>query len=180
MALSLSDLPGAGWRQVGEKSWRIGSTFPRDRDEATRRAHQAGLYTAARFFMKNEIELGFSAQVSAYASSEDAASRVSALPALTLNNHGRTLMSERTFEDRMIPGVSRSKVFEQFSSDREGSGFGQYAGGCQGNILFIVSCTTIQYGRRDEPEERWSWSELVALAQLQADKVRRLQNEPTS
>ena len=178
LALALSDLPGAGWAQVGERSWRVGATFPREKDEAVRRAHHAGLYTAARFFMKDGLELGFSSQVAEYTSLEDAASRVPLLPAQMLHNHGRTRLRERVFEEESIPGVSPSIVFEQFSTDRDGAGFGQYAGGSAGGALFVVACTTIQFGRHDEPDERWSWPDLLALAELQAEKIRRAQNEP--
>ena len=177
LALALSDLPGAGWAQVGEKSWRIGATFPREKDEAVRRAHHAGLYTGARFFKKGGLELGFSSQVAEYTSAEDAASRVRTLPAQTLKSHGRTVITQRIFEDEEVPGVDHSIVFEQFSAGMDGSGFGQYAGGCESNVLFLVACTTIEYGLREEPSSRWPWSELLALAALQSDKVRRLQNE---
>ena len=95
----------------------------------------------------------------------------------SLHNHGRTRLRERIFEEESIPGVSPSIVFEQFSTDRDGAGFGQYAGGSAGGVLFVVACTTIEYGLREEPGSRWPWSELLALAALQSDKVRRLQNE---
>jgi len=178
MTLSLADLPGRGWTQVGEKSWRVGSTIPREKSDATRRAHQARLYSATRYFAKDGLEWGFWSQVAEYVSREDAASKVSSLPAQILSSHGRTLRTQ-TMLDWRVPGVEGPLVFEQSSAGKDGSFLGQYAGGLVGNVVFVVACTTTQFGRRDEPTERWPWPELIDVASLQAKKIARIQNELT-
>jgi hypothetical protein len=178
LTLSVADFPDADWTQVGEKSARIGVGIGRERSDATRRARDAGLFSAVRFFEKRDLELGFWAQIAQYATPEDASSRVSTLPAQILHSHGRTLVRERTLEDERVPGVAHSIVFEQSSTGRDGSGAGHYAGGSEGDVLFVVACTTIHYGRHDEADVRWPWSELLTLAELQADKIRRLKSPP--
>jgi hypothetical protein len=102
------------------------------------------------------------------------------LPAQVLKDRSRTVRKESTFTDMAIPGVSDSIVFEQSSTGRDGSGVGQYAGASVGHVLFTVACTTIDYGRHDDTDARWPWSELLALAERQARKIRRIQDEPTN
>ncbi len=73
MLLPLSDIPGVGWRQVAQTSWRIGMVAgPAEFLEIGRRALHTGGFNALRRFAQDDPQRGFFTQVAPFASSQDA------------------------------------------------------------------------------------------------------------
>jgi hypothetical protein len=172
MLLEQTDLPGADWSSIGDRSWR--PIFIARHDDVTRRARHTGAYVALRFFSQSTSNRSLWIQVAPFASSDDADARVPILRNRILNNPGRSVVKETVFDDRRIIGASRSTIFEQSSSGRGGIGLGRYAGGSVGNVAFMVACTVVGNG---SPIDIWPWSDVMDLAELQANKIQLIPRE---
>ncbi|MBF6558086.1 MAG: hypothetical protein IVW52_18420 [Acidimicrobiales bacterium] len=73
-------------------------------------------------------------------------------------------MADGVVEDRVLPGVADTWMFEKSTTGTEGDTSACYVAGTIGRILFITCFS--------RSGALWPWAEVMELARLQAEKVR--------
>jgi hypothetical protein len=163
MLLGVVDLAGSGWEMLEELTWRTGAIG--SPTEGARRAGRAGSVTAWRSFEQAPSRWLW-AEIIPYTSSGDAESAIPHLRPSFLPNPQTevTVTAERTIGDQVVAGVTAPLVFEQTTAGSQGPSASRYVAGTVDRVVLIVACS----GYADA----WSWSDVVALAASQADKIR--------
>jgi hypothetical protein len=159
MVLSTSELPGVGWKQRTQHSWRIGSS--RIINEEARRAYEQGLFAALRSFrLSNVRELDL--EVVPYSSVDDARSMI---PKLWRNRtpypNSLTVAEEQIIDGRKVPEISDPWLLEQRSAGI--ATVVRVIIGRVDHVVLSVGCIAL----RDD----WPWDEVEVLASLQGKKV---------
>jgi hypothetical protein len=170
MLLGTEDLGGPGWTVVEERTWPTGELDPAS--DKSRRALDAGGITAWRSLAQPEPPSSAWVEVVPYASAEDAVRSLRQVPRYFVGTSkpGEEVTAERVVEDRTLPGVRDTWMFEKAATGPEGAVVTRYAGGTVDRILFLTCLSGA--------EGRWSWPDLVDLATRQAARVRSLTTAP--
>ena len=161
--LSVADLPGSGWRMTDERAWRTGRVG--DDTEWSRRARDAGLLTAWRSFELDQAGRWLWVQVTPFVSDADAASALRAVPGRFLTNVRAevTVTAGTDVEPLALRGQSAGWAHEQQTEGRGGKGIALYS-------AFVVDSTLAALAASGFTDS-WSWTGLLDLAQIQADRL---------
>ena len=148
---------------IDERAWRTGRVG--DEAEWSRRARDAGLLTAWRSFEQDAAGRWLWVQVSPFVSEADAASALQAIPERFLRNlRAEVRVTAGTdVEPLTLRGQSVGWAHEQRTEGRRGKGIVLYS-------AFVVDSTLAALAASGFTDS-WSWSDLVDLAQTQADRV---------
>lgn len=166
MLLESSQLPGAGWTVLDQRSWRTG--FTSKTGEAARRARRARRFSAIRSFELAAQSRWVWVEVMPFATAVDAEAVLPSLPTLIVNNPRAkvTVTGERRLgPDEVAEMAQYPFVYEQATAGEHGPSASRYAAGTVGHVVFIVA--TSEYG------EGWSWAEVASVA---ASLVARIRN----
>ncbi len=165
LLLGSDDLPGADWQVVEERSWPTGGLDTES--EKSRRAVAVGCITAWRKLGQPQSPDVVWVEVVPYASTEDAALSLTQIPRFFTgpSQPDETVMAGQVVDDRSLPGVTRTWLYEKASTGPGGDIVSRYVAGVVGRGL-VITCF-VGNG------ERWPWDEVIGLAVRQADRVRR-------
>jgi hypothetical protein len=167
MLVEPTDLPGGGWRTIGERSFRIG--FRIGASEVARSARHTGAFASSRYFEQAPAMSRYCwLEVMPYASAADAKS---VLPDLetSIVRDPRTEATGvgRRIEPQEAPEVADYPfVYETPISGRNGPSTPRMVGGIVAHVVFVVSCSEAGPG--------WSWSEVAPVGAAQALKIRTI------
>ncbi len=167
MLLAPSDLPGTGWRQLGEGSWRMGMS--RRFGSISRRARKSGSCTALRRYRQEDPPRGVFIQIGPWASAEDArtvAGQARSAGGMTWT--GVTRLDERQVNDVDVPDLDDSLVWEHRNQRGDFLGYQRFISGRVENVVLMVSGTSQDPGM--------AWDDLVSIVTSQAEKLRTQQD----
>ena len=174
MLLDDEDLPGDGWKVLGQGSWRTG--FAARPSDAARRARHARTFTAIRNFHQSGASRWCWIEVIPFVSQSDAEAVLADLPSIFVRNPGikGTITQERRVSPHDAPEAAAYPfVYEYAVISKYGESFPRMIGGVVDRILFLVS--TSEYGAG---LAGWSWQEVVDVASLQSVKIERQLRSP--
>jgi hypothetical protein len=165
MLLGPADLPGTGWEVVEERHWPTGQLDPSS--EKSQRALGADCVTAWRSLTQVDPARSAWVEVVPYFTPEDARLSLHQVPRFFVGTtpEGETVVEERTVEDRSMPGVEDTWMFEKTTSGPDGTTRARYVGGAVDRVL-VLTCFS-------SSAEFWPWAEVLELASHQSDRVRR-------
>jgi hypothetical protein len=163
LLVEVSDLPGSGWRQIDERTWRTGSGGS---DEGwAARAQEMNSITAWRSFESKSDQRWIWAQVAPMASSEDAVAAVAAAPSKGLANLRRRgeVVESGEVESPVVPGAAA--VCAHGSTVEFGDALmrSSIVAASIGAVVFVVAFTA----GVDDP----SWGDLDRVLAAQAARV---------
>jgi len=167
MLLEPSQLPGAGWTLLDQRSWRTG--FTSKPSEAARRARHARRFSAIRSFELAAASRWVWVEVMPFATAADAEAALPSLPTLFVSNPRAkvTVTGERRLEpDEIAEMADYPFVYEQTTSGEHGPSASRYAAGTVRHVVFIVA--TSAFG------EGWSWTEVASVAASQVAGIRNV------
>jgi len=148
-----------------DRTWPTGELDPAS--EKSRRARRAGVVTAWRTFRQPGSVRSAWVEVVPYATEEDAALSLRQSPRYFTGTNGpdENLVAEQVVEDRGLPGVPDAWLYEKTVRGPDGARHTRYVAGTVARVMFIASCS-------GEPGQ-WTWDDLLALAETQAELVLR-------
>ncbi len=163
MLLRETDLIGARWKIVEERTWPTGGLD--SESEKSRRALAFGGITAWRSLADSESARKAWFEVVPYATSEDAALSLGQVPRFFVGptQPDQAVISERVVDDQVLPGSTDTWIFEKRTSGPGGEDLSRYVGGTVDRILFLTC-----FGG---PDGVWSWADVLALTALQSARV---------
>ena len=167
MLLETSQLPGAGWAVLDQRSWRTG--FTSKTGEAARRARRARRFSAIRSFELAAESRWVWVEVMPFATAADAEAVLPRLPTLIVSNPRAkvTVTGERRLgPDEVADMAEYPFVYEQATSGEQGPSASRYAAGTVGHVVFIVA--TSEYG------EGWAWAEVASVAEPLVARIRNV------
>lgn len=164
MLLDASEFPNAGWRELGEGSWRMGMS--RRFGAISRRARRTGACSALRRYRQDKLEQGVFIQVGPYASADDAAlmaaqAQVAAWHTWT----GVERLEESQVDGMAVPDVEDALAWEHRNARGGYIGYQRFISGRVSNVVLVVA------GSAREPG--MAWDDLVLITASQASKLRR-------
>jgi hypothetical protein len=165
MLLDQSDLPGEGWRIIGERAWRTGMFGPQN--DIWRRTHSVGNFTAVRSFDQPTAPRWLLIKVVPAASKQDAEDIAPMLMSLSTPNRRAkvTVTSEGAVGNVSVTGIANPWVYEQLTSGMsEGSTSSRYVAASVDDVAILISCSGYS--------DTWPWDEVGSIAARQAAKVR--------
>jgi hypothetical protein len=164
MLLGAVDLPGEGWEVVEERTWPTGQLDPTS--EKSRRALDAGGITAWRSLAQSGPKRSAWVEVVPYATAADARLSLRQVPHFFVGVAGaeETITGERAVDDQYLPGVADTWFYKKSTTGPAGEVCARYVGGTVGEVLFLTCMSD---------REPWPWEDVVGVAGLQADRVRR-------
>lgn len=162
--LTETELPGTGWKKIGERSWRTGLAKPLS--GTSRRALMAGGFNVLRHFRSRELQKWLFIQIWTCSSPEDASVLAPRLPAARMLPRPGVNVTPREFL-QVVGGaeLENSRAWQVRTSRGELKGTQRSISGRSENVAFLVSGTV------HVPDE-WPWDELGAIATAQATKIR--------
>jgi hypothetical protein len=168
LLIESAELPGVGWEMAGDSAWRTGAWGFKPSD-AGQRAHQLGVFSAARGFTQKGADRTLWVEVMTLACEEDANGMVPILRDHLLVNPNSpvTLSAERKVQGHELPGPTYPWVYEQLTEGAiGGASVTRFVGGSTDRIVFLVACSGY--------EGNWPWDEVLAIASLQGEKIGRV------
>lgn len=163
MLLSLADLPGAGWRQIDERRWRIGGAT--ERHEWAERARRARHVTVWRSFEQAAAGRWLWTQASPLVSEADAQASLMALRAHKLRNWGAQVrvVDEEEVEPPAVSRASRVVALRQTTTGRGEEGIALYLAWAFGQVMSVVACSGTKGA--------WTWEDVANLASIQCTRI---------
>ncbi len=164
MLLPVSDLPGRGWRILGQGSWRMG--IQNRRSDISLRCRKSGEFTALRRFRQEDPPRSLFVQVGTYASETDATEAVAFEPPSDRGNRwpGVTRFAEGEITDLGVPNVDDLHGWELHTQRGERRSCHRLIQGRVDMTVFAISGTAAEPG--------WAWEDLVPIASAQARRIR--------
>lgn len=160
-----SDLPGEGWQQIRERTWRT-ARFRSDSDWV-RRAGQIGSTTGTRWFTNPQQHCKFTLSVYPLASDEDAVEAVQEGPSLR-STMAPPIGEESVITDVTIPSSPATWASEQRVVPYNGSAaVTRFLRGCSGSVLYSVVGAACE----QQPEVPPSWDVMVQVAESIAARL---------
>lgn len=161
--LAADDLPGGGWEQRDERTWRTGEAGPET--SWAIRARDVGSVTAWRSFERRDGSQGLWCQLTPLASPEDAASALVDLPSRMLANLRADVevVASRAVAPPVVPGAEHVWAQEQTTLGSRGEGVVRFLAATVGEQLFAVCAAG---------DEGWAWPGIIGLAQVQAARIK--------
>jgi hypothetical protein len=163
--LTVSELPGNGWRILDERTWKF-SEFPNlKKGETTDRAVKAGGFIAWRSFKRNEPYSGLWVQINPYASVQDAeASIPDNLSQFSKNPAFEgEVGEERPIGEFKLPGIEHATFFERSTSGGRGNSTTRVVCGNVHNAVFVLACSVTGEGL--------PWEAMISIATKQVKKI---------
>lgn len=155
-----SDLPGRGWQQVGERTWKT-ARFRSDSDWV-RRAGRINSTTGTRWFTNPQLHCKVTLSVYPLLSDEDARAAVHEGPSLR-SGLAKSLGEERIAGDVAIPSSPATWASEQLVVPHNGSpAVTRFLRGCAGPVLFSL----VGSGSEHQPDVPPAWDSLVQIAEV--------------
>ena len=163
MLLTATELPGSGWRTLGEVATRMG--MHNTLGDISRRCRESGEYMALRRFRQDDPPRGLFLQVGPYPSQADAAQAISILGTSDsgMRWEGVNRLAERTGTGIDVPNVPDVRTWEYHTQRDELRGYQRFVQGRVENVVFVVS------GSASEPG--WAWDDLVTIGSAQARRI---------
>ena len=163
MLLSVEDLPGAGWRQLDERRWRVGVWS--EGSEWAERARRARCVTAWRSFEQVGAGRWLWTQASPLVSEADAEASLVRLQAHMLRNLRAQVkvVEEGEVEPPSISRAGKVVAFRQTTIGRDGEGIALYLAWAYRHVMSVVACS----GTRGS----WAWEDVVKLASVQGRHI---------
>lgn len=164
MLLTDSELPGAGWRTLGQASFRMGMSG--QLGAVSRRARKSGEFSALRRFRQDDPGRGLFVQVGPYGSDSDAHEAVE-LAGTSVGGWtwpGVERIKVRKIDDLHVPQLDDVRAWEHRTRRGELTGYQRFISGRIGRVVVAVSGSA--------PDPGWPWEELIPIATTQAAKVR--------
>jgi hypothetical protein len=161
MLVTVTDLPGSGWKKVAESGWRNGITSLRP---VSRRAYGAGGFVALRRFSQQDPRRNLLVEVLPMANSEDAEYQVRNGRSTLLRNPADFCVEEREIEGVEVQGLVDPLIWEDVYDRRGQRGHHYNVYGRIENIAFLVQGSFLGDG--------WLWSDFLPVAVSQARKIR--------
>lgn len=159
-----SELQGAPWVVLDERTWRAGEGGSAPWQV---RARAARSIVAWRSFTQKPPSLALWAEIVPLATPEDACEALSFLPSAFLKNirDKVDLISEQEVDGPAIAGTDAKWCFEQVTRKRGvvDNTSCKFAGGVVGSFVFAIMCGGLGSG--------WTWDDVSALASRQAGKL---------
>lgn len=164
MLLTEAELPGSGWRTLGQAAFRLGMS--RRLGQISRRARKSGEFSALRRFRQDDPGRGLFVQVGPYGSESDAQQ---ALALAGTSDGGWTWpgverLHVRAVDNLDVPELDDVLAWEHRTRRAELIGYQRFVTGRVGRVVVAVSGSA--------PEPGWSWEDLIPIATAQAQKVR--------
>lgn len=162
LVLGESELPGADWRVIDERSWRTGQSG--DEGWAVR-ARESGLLTVWRSFEQADGDRWLWIQVTQLVSEVDAAEALTVVPDRLLSNARADVevIAEASVEPPSIVGVSRSWAHESRTASRRGQGVALMLAYVLGPRLVTLAASGLT--------DSWSWAEVATIAEKQGQRL---------
>lgn len=148
---------------MDERAWRTGKSGA---DGAwASRAKEAGLITAWRSFEQQKASRWLWVQATPLVSEEDAVDSLRSVPQRMLRNVRAdvTLVSSAEVEAVAVANASSGWACEQQTSSRRGAGLALYSAFVTGSTVVALAASGLAGS--------WTWTEVTALAQKQADRL---------
>jgi hypothetical protein len=164
MLLGPAEIGAPGWSIVEERVWPTGGLD--STSGKSKRALQAGCITVWRSMARTEPTRSAWVELVPYASAEDALVSLGQVPTFFVGTGpaDEEIEWERTVDDLVVPGVADTWIFEKSTTGPGGKSRARYVGGTVDRILFLVCLS--------DPAEARPWDEVLAVATMQADRVR--------
>jgi hypothetical protein len=164
MLLGPAEIGAPGWSIVEERVWPTGGLD--STSGKSKRALQAECITVWRSMARTEPTRSAWVEVVPYASVADALVSLQQVPTFFVGTGpaGEEIEWERTVDDLVVPGVADTWIFEKSTTGPGGKSHARYVGGTVDRILFLVCLS--------DPEDARPWDEALAVATMQADRVR--------
>jgi hypothetical protein len=163
MLLSVDDLPGAGWRQIDERRWRVGVSS--ERAEWAERARRARCVTVWRSFEQVGAGRWLWTQASPLVSEADAEASLIVLQAHKLKNPRAQVrvVEEGQVEPPAISRASKVLAFRQTTIGRDEEGIALYLAWAYRHVMSVLACS----GTKGS----WTWEDAVNLASIQGRHI---------
>lgn len=170
MLLSIEDLPGAGWRQIDERRWRIGVSS--EGSEWMERARRARCVTVWRSFEQVGAGRWLWTQASPLVNEADAEASLMVLQAHRLSNLRAQVRVVEEGEVEPLPISHASKVvaFRQTTIGRGGEGIALYLAWAYRHVMSVLACS----GTKGS----WTWEDAVNLASIQGRHIDEAISDP--
>jgi hypothetical protein len=164
MLLGPAEIGAPGWNIVEERVWPTGGLD--STSGKSKRALEAGCITVWRSMARTDPTRSAWVEVVPYASPEDALVSLQQVPTFFVGTGpaDEEIEWERTVDDLVVPGVADTWIFEKSTTGPGGKSHARYVGGTVHRILFLVCLS--------DPEAARPWDEVLAVATMQADRVR--------
>jgi len=166
MLLDVEDLPGEGWRRLGESSWRTGTGGIRS--DGLKRAREAGSISAQRRFRRGDLQR-MTIVIVPFASAADAKALETELRAGVIPYHpSKWKVASETIADYREGMLSLENpwAIEQRLEGTSGRALRRVASGTIDRFFIGVGSFS--------PDSRFTWEEICAIADLQGTKVKRV------
>jgi hypothetical protein len=162
MLITVSDLPGSGWRELGAGAWRAGVG---ESGEAAHRARKTGEFTAKRTFRNDESEFGVMVQILPLANSADAELQVRRPPLESegVRWKGVTTIESQVVKDLEVPGADHFIAWENLNERDGRRGYSRKIKAQVGRLVSYVQCSKMGDG--------CEWSTAVEVATAQVAKL---------
>ena len=161
--LDTADLPGDGWRQLDQRSWRAGEI---DRGASwAKNARAAGSIVGWRSFQQAQPRRWLWTQMVVLPSPQDARAALDSLAGAGLRNlRARVrVTADRDVAAPVVPGASAIRAREQLTDGRGGAG--------RVLMLSLLKDRALTVLAASGTDGAWDWADLTAIAESQ---VRRL------
>jgi hypothetical protein len=165
MLLTARDLPGGGWKQADQRTWRSGEADP---DSAwARRARDIRSVTAWRSFENAGTSRWLWCQVTPLASASDAEAALDDLPRRLLKNLRAevSVVGSRDVDPPALEHSGRVWAHEQETEGPTGRGVTLLVAAAVGRMVTAVAGSSLGAG--------WTWDSFGIVASLQAERVAR-------
>lgn len=165
MRLDVEDLPDSGWRVFSERTFRTGA-WGTTRSPEAGRAYRLGLFSSVISYEQTPGHSAVGVTLRQYADESDAIRRLPHVREMWGRNPNSrvTVAEERVVNDIQIEGVTHTLVIEQETIGLDYPTVTRIVAGVVGRVLFNIKCSGLL--------DTWPWEKVIALASLQASKIR--------
>ncbi len=167
LLLSLTELPGAGWIQLGDQVMRMGVLIKPPPYEWIARAGKAGHFSAVRMFEQSSTQSALMVQVLPLASHEDALLAMSDLDTQSVienpNFHG-SILEERELPRPNFPGIESARSFVTSWGE---NGQVAFTSSVHLQVGFVV--VALRFKRDGNP---WTDDEMLEILKIQFSKLK--------
>jgi hypothetical protein len=161
--VEIADLPGTGWRQLDERTWRAGETVRGAAWAGNARA--AGSIVGWRSFQQAQPRRWLWTETVVLPTAEDARAALDSAGRLGLRNL-RTrvrVVADRDVAAPTVPGASTVRAREQLTEGPSGAGRVLTVSLLRERALAVIAASG--------PDGAWGWAEVAAIAQSQAQRL---------
>ena len=163
--LKTKDLPGGGWRYLGEWTWSFSAYPYHGHGEMFDRVSAHRGLIAWRSFSKRETHGEIWIQLLPYVTRSDAESQIPKDSSMFARNKAfEGSVSEDRPVEYSVQGIDHAVLFEVRKWNERGNGMSRYVCGNVENVVVVVAGTA--------DGEGIPWDQMVSIAALQAERIR--------